>query len=144
MERTYKRWTAADEELLERYYGKENTDKLRARLGVSYSRFRRKVKALGLGYQRESDELVTMRQVREMLGVQHYAIQRFVKAGLPIIRRKFGKRTNIMIRLSALLDWLERHQDMWSAIKVEYMAFGTEPQWLRDKRRCEYAERRKA
>jgi len=141
MEVTYKRWTIEQEELLERYYGKIDTAKLCKRLGVPYERFRRKAKAMGLGYQRESDEFVTMRQVRNILGVQHYAIQRFIKARLPVVYMQFGKKINVMIRLSALLGWLEGHQDMWSAVNVEHMALGVEPQWLRDKRRREYAER---
>ena len=142
MESTYRRWSAAEEEVLERYYGKLDTDRLCKRLGISYRRFRRKAKSMRLGYQREADEFVTMRQVREMLGIQHYAIRRFINAGLPVVYKKFGERINVMIRMSRFLNWLESNQDMWSAVRVSHMALGTEPLWLRDKRRNEYEEKR--
>lgn len=138
---TYKRWTVEEEEILERYYGRIDTNKLCKRLDISYSRFRRKVKAMGLGYQRESDEFITMRQVRSILGIQHYTIKRYIDEGLPVTHKQFGKRSNTMIRLSELTHWLEKNQHMWSAIKVDHLALGVEPEWLRKKRLKEYDER---
>lgn len=138
MKTDYRRWTDAETKTLESLYGTMDTPKLCKRLGVPDSRLRRKAKALGLGYQREYDEYVTMRQVRALLGVGHYAINRFIARGLPIIRREFGKRTNVMVSMPGLVEWLKNHQDLWLANKIERFALGSEPQWLRDKRRREY------
>lgn len=137
-------WPAEAYEELQRYYGIVDTKALCKRLGVSYSRLRRKVKSCGLGPQREYDELITVRQLRAMMNIQHYAVQRFIRAGLPVRKMKFGigERYNIMVSLDDLLVWLEAHQDMWNASKIEYMALGCEPEWLKQKRKEDIAQSR--
>lgn len=132
-------WSHEKEDLLKKYYGVHDTSRLCGILGVTYKSLRGKANRMGLGYQREADELVTMRQVREMLNIQHYTITRFIKAGFPVKKKKFGdknsKRYNIVIPFEDLLEWLQLHPDMWSAAKVKYRALGVEPDWLKEKRR---------
>lgn len=37
-----------------------------------------------------------------------------------------------------ILSWLEGHQELFDASKIEPYAFGLEPQWLKDKRTMDY------
>ena len=98
----YHKWSENDMEILERNYGRIGADTLCKKLGINYAQLRNKVKALGLGYQREADEFLTMRQLREIMGIQHYKIQTFIRYGLPVIKMKFGNgnRYNILINTS--------------------------------------------
>lgn len=42
-----------------------------------------------------------------------------------------------------ILDWLEEHQELFDASKVEPYAFTIEPQWLKDKRTIDYQKHQK-
>jgi hypothetical protein len=138
----YKRWTAKEQEYLEEHYGEMDTDLLCKRLGISYNRLRRKVKYLGLGYQRESQDFITLHQMSVIMKVGYYAIHRYVRNGLPVFYRRFGKRTTGLIYLSDLMKWLENNTDLFSAVKIEYRALGCEPEWLKNKRLEEYQKLR--
>ena len=140
MEKTiYRRWTPAEMQKLQNLYGQVDIESLCKKLKCSYSRLRRKIKADGMGYQREYGEFITMRQVRQIMGVQHYQIQNYIKHGLPVIRIRFGpsERGNIIVSIDRLVKWLKSNQEMWKASKIEHMALGQEPDWLRQKRRQE-------
>jgi hypothetical protein len=136
---SYKGWTKKKEETLMHFYGVIETTKLCRKLNITYEEFRYRVKVLKLGYQKDYDEYVTMRQVRNIMNIQHYAITRFIKNGLPVKKIVFGvgERYNVIVTLHDLVEWLEKHQDLWSALKVEYMALGSEPIWLKNKRQLE-------
>ena len=130
-------------EKLEDLYGRVDTAALCRRLGISYARLRRRAKADGRGFQKDADEYITMRQVRSMMKIEHMKIQRFIAAGLPARKISFGKgkRYNVVVSVDELVAWLERHQDMFEARRIEHMALGQEPEWLRAKRRWELVER---
>lgn len=103
------RWTPEEVETLLTFYGRTSVKRLCLRLNVTYDQLRHKAKALGLGYQREYSEYVTMRQVREMM--------------------------NVIIGFDDLLKWLENNQGLWDSTKIEFRAFGGEAEWLREKRK---------
>jgi len=137
----YRRWKPDETEKLESLYGRVDTPTLCKRLGVSYARFREKAKATHMGYQRTADEYITVRQLRGIMKIGHYTVGRYIRAGLPVTRMKFGKgRENVMVRLNDLMKWLEAHQSMFNAAKIELYALGLEPEWLSSKRINEWTE----
>lgn len=123
------RWSEDEIERLMTFYGRVDITYLCSKLNVTYEQLRRKVKDLGLGYQREFSDYITMRQVRELMNVQHYAIQRFILAGMPVQTRQFGRgKKNILISFDNLMKWLEENQELWDSTKVPFRAFGGEPE----------------
>jgi hypothetical protein len=140
-----KRWTAGEIEILERLYGRVDAQTICRKLNISYSRFRSKCKALGLGYQREADESITSHQLSEIMGISDYAIKRFIKKGLPVKEMQFGTgRKNLMFNMNKLMAWLKNNQTQFNALKIEYMALGLEPQWLKDKRKSDFDANQRA
>ena len=139
----YHRWTDDEVDLLLTLYGTISVRTLCTRLGVSHNTLRNKCKALGLGYQRDNDVFITMRQLRSILRVGHYTMQRFIANGLPVKKIIFGagKRYNIVIHINSLMDWLEANPDMWDSCRVDRYALGSEPQWLIKKRKTDYKSR---
>jgi len=138
------RWTAEQITILEEYYGAIPTKELLKKLDKPYPAFRRQVLRQGLSYQKDSGEYLTKNQLSVLMGVSNHKITYMTEHGLKYRRIKFGivgQKYNIQIKISDLMQYLQAHQDSFEASKIDYMALGSEPQWLRVKRRKEYDQR---
>ena len=132
-------WTPEETELFRDMYGRESTAFIMRHFNLSYHQFRYKAQLEKLGYQRNANEYLTVKQVATLMKISHRTVDtHYARDGLPLFKRRFGlKKVNTLISMTNLLAWLEAHQDRWSALKVEPYAFGEEPKWLKEKRRKE-------
>lgn len=141
MRQKYKKWTDDEVEELSSIYGLYDTEKVKATLGLTSSQLAYAVKTYELGYQRDFNDLLNYSQVSYILGgIGHYTFKRFIKLGLPVTYKTFGqlsKRKLPYVRLEAFVKWLKNNPQYWSAIKVERLALGSEPDWLIAKRKRE-------
>jgi len=133
-----RRWTPEEEDKFIDMYGKKHTATILRSLNISYYRFLYKANVLGLGPQREADNYLTLRQLRIIMKISPYTIQRYIEEGLHVVIRCFGpKQKNRVVDLDELFVWLERHHEMFYARRIEPYALGIEPEWLRKKRLTE-------
>jgi len=133
----YRTWTNEEVETLKTYYGILDFDQLCKRLKMPPARVHQKVKRLGLGFQKDYQDYVTMRQVCDMLNCGRYRIKILINYGLPVVVKHFGRSYNVMVRIDRLLNFLKKNPSLWDGSKVEYLALGYEPKWLKDKRRTD-------
>ena len=137
-------WTPEQEDQLESLYGKQSLQFICKTLGMSFSAVRHKAWRMGLGRQSETDDFITMKQLALLMGnIGCKATRRFIREGLPVKKHIWNTSVHYLIYRKDLLKWLEHHQDMFEAVKIQHMSLGSEPQWLRDKRRREYDRRGK-
>lgn len=130
-----KRWTAKELDTVDKFYGIWEKEKLLKSVHATEEQFAWVVRRHKLGFQKDRDEYVTMHQVEKIMDITYAATQKFIKNGLPVIRKTFSEKTYVMVKHEDLINWLEQHQDLWLASKVEYMALGQEPEWLMEKRK---------
>ena len=90
-----------------------------------------------LGSASDGSEYLGAQQIADMLGVKWTTIYlRWVgKYGLKVTPKSLHFKRKNRIKLSDLLEWLEKNQDKWNSNRVELYALGTEPQWLTEKRK---------
>jgi len=137
-DRQYKRWTEKEVEALEKYYGEWDTKRIAKYCNATPLQVMGKAKSMGLGLQREAQDMVSMAEICRMLGVNRSYYRKLIDAGLPVKIKYFGtSQKNIMVQLDELYEWLEQNQDKWDALKVGHLALSWEPEWLKEKRKQE-------
>lgn len=95
-----------------------------------------KANRLKLGSYYTAGESLNANQVAELLKVDIHAITDYwvPRYGLKCKKVTIRKRQSWSIKFDDLMKWLELNQDKWDSRRVEYMALGCEPKWLKDKR----------
>jgi hypothetical protein len=130
-------------DILTNLYGKTNTKNICDKLNISYWTFRDMAKELGLGPQKDFDEYITQNQLMKLMSISYRRFKIFKDNGLPFKRVNFGspksKCYNVIIKIKDLIEWLEKHQDLFIANKIERHGLGVEPEWLKEKRKKEYS-----
>lgn len=130
-------WTASEKDYLTENWGYKTAPQIARVLNRSCNGVIIKAKHLKLGASTSAGDMLTARKVSELLGVDvHTVTDRWVKKyGLRAVKKAMlGTRKMCMINFTDLLIWLKTHPDKWDSRRVDLYAFGTEPDWLKQKR----------
>lgn len=130
-------WEKNDKEFLKRHWGVVPlwylSNKLH-RTGSAIIEMAHKMRLEPIYYK--SEDIALMDFVRAS-GISRERILNTLapKYGFPLIKRKNGaKQSYYYIDFEKILDWMEQHQDLYDASRIEEDFF-VEPQWLKEKRR---------
>lgn len=95
---------------------------------------RKRAQILGLGPRRYNDQYLSINTICEEMNVSADRVSSWIKKGLKAKKNRSGKVKKV-IDQEDLLEFLEQHQDLFSADKISEYLFYKEPQWLIDKRK---------
>lgn len=136
--RTTRNWSNEEIELLQERWGYSTVFAIAKMLGRTENAVIVKSKRLRLGAPSAAGEHLTANQASILLGVDNHTIYNYwvPKCGLKARFRVMRKEKRmLMIKLSDLVKWLEKNQDKWDSRRVALFALGTEPDWLKEKRK---------
>lgn len=102
-------------------------------LGLKETQVIRKANNLGLGGAYNNGFLNKM-EVCRIMGMKAETISKF---DIPFKKRKMIRQMVYAITPEELLEWLEKNQDKFNAIRIKQYALGYEPDWLVEKRKKE-------
>lgn len=129
-------WSELELNFLEKQWGKINKLTICKRLGRTKSAIEKKATHLNLGPCTEANlELMTVYKASQILGIDRRKILSWNKKHelkIHSINLLGHKKTN-MVNIEEFFEWLESHQELWDASKIERYGFGIEPEWLKNK-----------
>ena len=136
-----KRWKEAEEEYLHENWGKQSLQELNKNLRKLFGRkieddsLKDKLFKLGICSFKSTGDWLTPGQMAAMIGYERSTIKAWVKKGqIKVKRKKYYKRTELLVQRSDFIKWLENNQDKWDSKSTELYALGEEPAWLKEKR----------
>ena len=132
-------WSQEEVELMQELWGTYTIPQIAKRLNRSAHAVKVKSTRLGLGRYVNSSQYITANQAATLMRVDiHTVTDVWIPAGLRFTwKAPQGKRRFRHIRMDDLLDWLKDNQDRWDSRRVELFALGSEPDWLKEKRRAD-------
>ncbi len=92
------------------------------------------------GFCRGNAKYITIGALAEMLHIDSHAVAKWNTrySDFPSRRIKVVDCYKDFVVWDKILDWLEIHQELFDASKIELYTFALEPQWLKDKRTNDY------
>lgn len=114
------RWTKEEEAYLERWHGQMSQKRIAEKLGKSVGSVREKSRRMGLGNLEEAMDGMSCSYVAELIGVHRKTITvTWMPKGLK------AKKINryVMVKEEDLLDFMQKHQELWDARKCDYYFF---------------------
>ena len=132
-------WTAAEFDYLKENWGTQTPDYIAKNLGRTINAIIVKSKVLGLGSFLDSGEYLNAHRITELMGVDSHVVNRtWIKHGLKLRNKKIRGNVRFgIITFENFMVWLKEHQNMWDSRKVPEYGLGTEPEWLKEKRRLD-------
>lgn len=138
-------------------WSKKDIDYLNEKWGITSSRFIalqlnrtkdaiiKRAKILKLGPSTTADEYLTANQASLMLNKSYHTIIKWInQKNLKAVRKILCyKRSFYLIKLEDFLQWLMNNQDKYDSRRIDMYALGTEPQWLKEKRKEDRKKYRK-
>lgn len=139
MDRQRRTWTHSEIEHLKNRWGEATPNKIAKELGRTTTAIIVKSKVLGLGSFLDNSEYLNAYQITQLMGIDSHVIQRTWKNhGFKMKKRRIrGNKQFEVITLEELLKWLKEHQELWDSRKIPEYGLGTEPAWLKEKRRID-------
>lgn len=141
-----KKWTAAEERLLEEKWGEVAVPALARMLGRSRTAVIVRAQRIGLGAHLENDDRVSFNQIFIALYGKNqgqYTARRLQEHGFPIRYHRVNKSRFKGVDLKEFWQWAEEHKDLYSLASMEPGILGPEPEWVKDKRKSDLQTRRK-
>lgn len=132
-------WSREEVELMQELWGTYTIPQIAKRLNRSVLAVKVKSGRLGLGRYVNSSQYITANQAAVLLQVDiHTVTDVWIPAGLRFTwKAPQGKRKFRYIRMDDLLEWLRENPDRWDSRRVELFALGSEPEWLKEKRKAD-------
>ena len=131
--------------LLQEYWGTFSTPNIAEKLNRTTVAVRARTKFLGLGYQVENSEYITLGSLLAEFGVKtdsrSWQINIWLKEGFPVHRQRVDKRTFKMVDLEEFWDFAEKNKHLFDFSKLELNALGKEPEWVKKARETDYQEK---
>lgn len=110
--------------------------KLKKKYNRTWFGLRKRALILELGPRSYNDLYLNIETICEEMQVSRDRVSSWIKKGLKVKKNRSGK-TRKVIDVNDLLDFLEKHQDLFKANKISEYLFVEEPQWLIDKRKVD-------
>ncbi len=131
-------WTKEEETLLSDLWGTESFETIAKKLNRTVSSIKNKAFLLGLGSAIESNyNGLTIKDISDLLGVNINTVSvNWIGLGLKYKVQKISKsRSYRYVEIKDLYEFLERNQNIWDSRNLEKNILGTEPEWLKEKRK---------
>ncbi len=134
----HRKWTKEEETQLSDLWGSKSIESIAKILNRTESSIINRVHVLGLGSQIENNyDGLRIQEIADIFQVNRNVIlTSWVSLGLKI---SFRKRSNQSIysyvQIDDLYSFLEVNQNIWDSRNLEKNMLGTEPEWLKEKRR---------
>ena len=132
-------WTKDEIEYLEDKWSYQSVKYITKKLKRTEIAVMSKAYQLGLGSPYTSSEYLNINQIANILGVDYHALTDYwiPKCGLKAQRVRMLSQLMWRIKITDLIQWLRDNQDLWDSRKVDFYDLGTEPEWLKEKRRSD-------
>lgn len=128
-------WSEADENYLMDYWGYLQVEAIANILNRSVKAVRTKAMELNLLSAKNEAGFLKLNDVTTITGITPYQLKVFEKKGLKINTNYITRNSKYMyVYIEALMDFLEKNQDLYSAAKFDLSYFNGGPEWLRKKR----------
>lgn len=138
-----KKWTKEEDLYLEEYWGVKSIGTLAKNLGRSTDAIMVRKTRLGLGRFLDNGEYITYSQLLQALyGLDSAgsAYRDFRRCrDFPIGKKKRGKKSYKVVYLQDFWRWAEEHKRLFDFSKMEEYALGAEPEWVKRKRKIDFA-----
>ena len=140
-----KGWKAEELDYLQDNWGTVSITGIAKHLGRSVSSIKNKAVRLKLGRHIHSGVLLTLNQLRKAFGknITYTIKHRWIPAGLPVRYQKSITQRFAMIDIDEFWDWAKGNRDLVDFSSLPEGTLGCEPDWVKEARRMNYAERRK-
>lgn len=132
-----RKWTKDEETLLSDLWGNKSIETISKTMKRTVFSLKVKAVRMGLGPMiRNNYDLITVSDICDLLGVTRDRITTtWINLGLNLKKKKLTNNMSYyVITWKDLMNFLENHQNEWDSRCVEKNMFGTEPEWLKEKR----------
>lgn len=133
-------WTKEEETLLSDLWGAESFETIAKKLNRTVSSIKNKAFLLGLGSVIESNyNGLTIKDISDLLGVNINTVSvGWIGLGLKYKVQKISKSKSYRyVEIKDLYEFLEENQNIWDSRNLEKNILGTEPEWLKQKRKLD-------
>jgi biotin operon repressor/transposase len=130
-------WNEEDINYLEDAWGRVSIKTIAKKLNKTETAVELKAERLGLCGCYITGDYLNAHTVAKMLSIDTHTVTDYwiAKCGLKGRKTILKSMSMWFISLENLMKWLKNNQDKWNSRRVELYALGTEPQWLKDKRK---------
>lgn len=139
------KWTAAEEDQLREEWGRISIGKIAERLGRSSDAVIVRARRLGLGAFLESSDYVTVNQLSFALNGRHgeayQKISWMQNRGFPVHMKTVKDNRFRVVYLNEFWKWAEKHRAFLDFSKMEPLALGAEPEWVKEQRRNDHIKK---
>lgn len=132
-----RKWTEEEEILLSDLWGTRSIETIAKIMKRTVISLKVKAVRMGLGPMvRNNYDLITVSDMCDLLSVTRDRITTtWINLGLNLKKKKLTNNMSYyVITWNDLMDFLEKNQNEWDSRCVEKNMFGTEPEWLKEKR----------
>lgn len=132
-----RKWTEEEEIELQDLWGTKSIEFIAKKLKRTVFSIKVKATRMGIGPMIKNNyELLTISDICESLQVSRDRIMNtWVKLGLKLKKKKLTETMSYYtITLKDLMEFLELNQNEWDSRNLEPNLFGSEPEWLNEKR----------
>lgn len=129
-----------EEDLLSDLWGVKSLETIAKKLNRTVSSIKNKVFLLGLGSQIENNyNGLTIKEISDLLDVDINTVSvSWIGLGLRYKIQKISKSTSYRyVEIRDLYEFLEKNQNIWDSRNLEINILGSEPKWLKEKRRLD-------
>lgn len=136
-------WTKEDDSVLQENWGLYSIPALAQRLNRSVTAIKIRASRLHLGPALLGTEYVTLNQLHIAFtgnaGGSGYIVKSWVEnRGLPVHHKKVVNNSFRVVKLSEFWDWAEKNRTFLDFSKMEPLALGAEPDWVREQRQKDF------
>lgn len=137
----HRKWTDEEIAYLKENYGNYLDVTIAKNLNRSITAVKVKAKRLHLHTFKVSNaEYISVYQLAKLLKISNSVIYKWIKKynDFPVVSKKIYYDSCYLVVFDKVLEWLERHQDVFNAKDIEPFLFGKEPDWLKKKRTSDF------
>lgn len=141
-------WTKEETQYLEDNWGKVSMSTLVKKIDRSRISILNKVQRLGLGAFLENGDYVTWNQLQIALGLglsgSGYKMKSWVEnRNFPLHTKIVDSNSFKVVYIDEFWKWAEKNKDFMDFSKFEENTIGTEPEWVKAKRKHDFEKKRK-
>lgn len=138
-----KTWSAADDNRLREMWGQVSIPAISTKLGRSQNAVIVRACRLNLGPFLEHGDYITLHQLSIALGFGRSSCKYFLNSwvenrGFPIHTKKRNKSSIRVVYLDEFWEWAEKNRSFLDFSKMEPLALGEEPEWVKQQRKMDY------
>ena len=132
-----RKWTKEDTQLLIDWWGDHSMENIAKKLNRSVSSIKNKAFLLKLGSQIENNfDGLRIQEIADIFKISRVNVENWIILGLKYKTKRISDNYKYRyVELDKLLAFLEKNQNIWDSRELETYILGTEPDWLKEKRK---------